>query len=195
MRSRNPTSFTGVGERARAGWLFRRHGSSISKRSVTWLSFVSADTPSALDTNLANLDGASLLNLYQDAELPKELKIRKKKVIEALRVKAGRWVLLLDNVDSKKARDAVKQLFSDLAGGRFLVTTRREDWPSATVQNYSSMCLTAAKPYPASGHGTGNQKQHAKNWLTLKNWPTSLSTCRAGSFRFGLLPVGSSPRP
>jgi tetratricopeptide (TPR) repeat protein len=96
--------------------------------------FVSADTPSALDTNLANLDGASLLNLYQAAEPPKELEIRKKKVIEALRATAGRWVLLLDNVDSKKARDAVKQLFSDLAGGRFLATTRREDWPSATVR-------------------------------------------------------------
>jgi hypothetical protein len=40
----------------------------------------------------------------------------------------------LDNADSKEARDAVKQLLSDLAGGRFLVTSRREDWPRATAR-------------------------------------------------------------
>ena len=96
--------------------------------------FVSADTPSVLDAKLAELDGESLLKLYQAAEPPKELEIREKKVIEALRAKTGRWVLLLDNVDSKEARDATKRLFSSLAGGRFLVTTQRKDWPRATVQ-------------------------------------------------------------
>ena len=35
--------------------------------------FVSADTPSMLDTKLVELDGGSFLNLYEDAEPPKEL--------------------------------------------------------------------------------------------------------------------------
>jgi hypothetical protein len=40
----------------------------------------------------------------------------------------------LDNVDSKEAYDAVKQLFRDLGGGRFLVTSWREDWPRASTR-------------------------------------------------------------
>ena len=96
--------------------------------------FVSADTPSMLDTKLVELDGRSFLNLYKDVEPPKELDARKKNVIDALRAQAGRWVLVLDNADSKEACDAIKQLLSSLAGGRFLVASRRENWPTSTVR-------------------------------------------------------------
>ena len=41
---------------------------------------------------------------------------------------------MLDAADSEKARDAVNELLSQLAGGRFLVTSRREDWPRSTVR-------------------------------------------------------------
>jgi tetratricopeptide (TPR) repeat protein len=104
--------------------------------------FVSADTPSMLDTKLADLAGESFLNLHKDAASPGELDVKKEeviktdkeKVINALRAQRGRWVLVLDNADSNEARDAVNQLLDDLAGGRFLVTSRRENWPTATVR-------------------------------------------------------------
>ena len=76
----------------------------------------------------------SLLNLYNGVQPPRELDIRKQNVIAALREKAGRWILVLDAADSDKARDAVNELLSQLAGGRFLVTSRREDWPRSTVR-------------------------------------------------------------
>jgi hypothetical protein len=100
--------------------------------------FVSADTPSMLDTKLAELAGGSLLNLCKDAAPPKELEIRKENVIDALRAQAGRWVLVLDNADSHEARDAVKLLLSRLAGGRFLVTSRRENWPQSNSRQTST---------------------------------------------------------
>ena len=39
-----------------------------------------------------------------------------------------------DNADSEQARDSVIQLLKELAGGRFMVTSRREDWPRALVR-------------------------------------------------------------
>ena len=96
--------------------------------------FVSASSPAELDTQLAALDAPSLLNLYDGEQPPRELDIRKQNVIPALREMAGRWILVLDAADSEKARDAVNELLSQLAGGRFLVTSRREDWPRSTVR-------------------------------------------------------------
>ena len=87
-----------------------------------------------LDAALAALAEPSLLNLYNGEQPPRELDIRKQNVIAALREKAGRWILVLDAADSEKARDAVNELLSQLAGGRFLVTSRREDWPRSTVR-------------------------------------------------------------
>jgi tetratricopeptide (TPR) repeat protein len=95
---------------------------------------ISASSPAELDTQLAALDAPSLLHLYDGDQPPRELDIRKQNVIAALREKAGRWILVLDAADSEKARDAVSQLLSQLAGGRFLVTSRREDWPRSTVR-------------------------------------------------------------
>jgi tetratricopeptide (TPR) repeat protein len=96
--------------------------------------FVSATTPVELATQLSSLDAPSLLNIYGNLKPPEELQTRKKAVIEALRTKAGRWVLILDNADSEQARDSVIQLFKELADGRFIVTSRREDWPRALVR-------------------------------------------------------------
>ena len=87
-----------------------------------------------LDAELAALDAPSLLNLYHDEQPPRELDIRKQNVIAALREMASRWILVLDAADSEKARDAVNELLSQLAGGRFLVTSRREDWPRSTIR-------------------------------------------------------------
>jgi hypothetical protein len=40
----------------------------------------------------------------------------------------------LDNADSEEAHDSVIQLFKELAGGHFIVTSRRKDWPEAIVR-------------------------------------------------------------
>jgi tetratricopeptide (TPR) repeat protein len=54
-------------------------------------------------------------------------------VIQALREKTNRWLLLLDAADSEQARDAVKGLLKELAGGRIIITSRRDDWPLGIV--------------------------------------------------------------
>ena len=95
---------------------------------------ISASSPAELDTQLAALDAPSLLDLYDGQQPPRELDIRKQNVIHALRELAGRWILVLDAADSEKARDAVNELLSQLTGGRFLVTSRRDDWPRSTVR-------------------------------------------------------------
>ena len=96
--------------------------------------FVSAASPDELDTQLAALSGAGFLDLYKDQEPPRELEARKQHVIVALHKNSGRWILLLDSADSVEARDAVNRLLRELAGGRFIVTSRRDDWPAGTVR-------------------------------------------------------------
>jgi len=95
---------------------------------------VSASSPAELDTQLAAVDAPSLLDLYEGEQPPRELDVRKQNVIQSLREMAGRWIVVLDAADSAEARDAVNELLRQLAGGRFLVTSRREDWPRTTVR-------------------------------------------------------------
>ena len=104
------------------------------ERQCSMAFFVSAASPLEFDRQLAALDAKSLLNVYGNAEPPTELETRKTRVIDALRINIGRWVMILDNADSKKVRAEIMQLFKDLAGGRFIVTSRREDWPKASVR-------------------------------------------------------------
>ena len=95
--------------------------------------YVSASSPSKLDTQLAGLSQKSLLDLYAGAEPPHELNARRQDVIHSLREKSGRWVMLLDAADSQDGRVATIRLLNELAGGRFLITSRRRDWPKGTV--------------------------------------------------------------
>ena len=95
--------------------------------------YVSASSPSELDTQLAGLSQKSLLNLYAGAEPPHDLNARREDVIHSLREKIGRWVMLLDNADSQDGRVAATRLLNELAGGRFIITSRRRDWPKGTV--------------------------------------------------------------
>ena len=128
--------------------------------------FLSALSPDELDTQLAALDARSLLDLYEGQEPPRELAARRQNVIRALREKAGRWILLLDAADSEKARDAVNGLLRELAGGRFVITSRRDDWPRATVRKLplelftleeARSCLLSRywKPEPSAEERTG----------------------------------------
>ncbi len=94
---------------------------------------VSASSAGELNLQLAALSEKSLLNLYRDGEAPRELDVRRDDVIHLLRQSTGRWLLLLDGADSREARDAVKGLMEELAGGSFLITSRRDDWPRGTA--------------------------------------------------------------
>lgn len=95
--------------------------------------YVSASSPGEIDTQLAALSEKSLLNLYKESEAPRELETRRQDAIHALRQHAGRWILLIDAADTEAARDATNKLLKELAGGRFVITSRRDDWPKATV--------------------------------------------------------------
>ena len=99
--------------------------------------YVSASSPSEVDTQLAGLSQKSLLDLYAGAEPPHELNARRQDVIHSLREKSGRWVMLLDNADSQDGRVAITRLLNELASGRFIITSRRRDWPKGTVNPVS----------------------------------------------------------
>jgi tetratricopeptide (TPR) repeat protein len=95
---------------------------------------VSASSLNKLDMQLAALDVTSLLNLYKQGETPTDLKTRRDNVVHALRRRVGRWVLVIDGADSVETRDATNMLISGLAGGRFVITSRRDDWPIGIVR-------------------------------------------------------------
>ena len=97
--------------------------------------YVSASSPSELDTQLAGLSDKSLLNLYANTEAPHELNARRQDVTHALREKIGRWVMLLDGADSQEARVATTRLLTELAGASFIITSRRDDWPKGTTSS------------------------------------------------------------
>ena len=95
---------------------------------------VSASSINELDMQLAALDETSLLNLYEQGETPTGLETRRNNAVHALRRSAGRWVLVIDGADSVETRDATNMLISELAGGRFVITSRRDDWPMGIVR-------------------------------------------------------------
>ena len=125
---------------------------------------------------LAALDAPSLLDLYKGQEPPRELAARRQNVIQALREKAGRWILLLDAADSEEARDAVNGLLKELAGGRFVITSRRDDWSKATVRKLSlelftieeaRACLLSRywKPEPSADELAGFENVAQRAWV------------------------------
>jgi tetratricopeptide (TPR) repeat protein len=95
---------------------------------------VSASSLNELDMQLAALDEPSLFNLYEQGETPTDLETRRDNVVHALRRRVGRWVLVIDGADSAETRDATNKLISELAGGRFVITSRRDDWPMGIVR-------------------------------------------------------------
>ena len=91
------------------------------------LLFVTADSPEALDRNLAALCGPLVLNLpEQDA---RETDLQLAAVLRWLQRNPG-WFLIIDNVDSPAAQDAVRALTTRLPQGHILITSRRAEWPA-----------------------------------------------------------------
>jgi tetratricopeptide (TPR) repeat protein len=89
--------------------------------------FVLADSPDGLNSGLAALARAELLDL-PERNHPAESEVIGA-VLRWLREKPG-WLLILDNVDTKEARLAVTKLLPVLTAGRVLITSRLRDWPA-----------------------------------------------------------------
>ncbi|GDX74491.1 hypothetical protein LBMAG40_11480 [Cyanobium sp.] len=94
------------------------------------LLFVQADSPAALERNLAGLCGEQGLDLSEKALT--EQAAQAQAVLCWLAAHPG-WLLILDNVDNEAAATAVESLLSQLSGGQVLITTRLRNW-SASVQ-------------------------------------------------------------
>jgi tetratricopeptide (TPR) repeat protein len=95
--------------------------------------FVVADSPEALQSNLASLARPSLLNL------PEYRAGTEVETVEAVLIwlrENSRWLLILDNIDTVEAAKAVKDLLPQFGNGHVLFTSRRTRWP-ATVREQS----------------------------------------------------------
>jgi tetratricopeptide (TPR) repeat protein len=87
--------------------------------------FVQADSPENLRRGLGALSGPNLLHLPEwQASEPEVVGA----VLRWLREHPG-WLLILDNVDTKEAATAVRDMLPLLSGGRVLLTSRLSRWP------------------------------------------------------------------
>ncbi len=92
--------------------------------------FVRADSSEALRRGLASLAGPALLNLPERVAPAEEEVVAS--VLRWLHGNPG-WLLILDNVDTRKAAGAVSEILPSLSRGRVLITSRLRNWP-ATVR-------------------------------------------------------------
>jgi tetratricopeptide (TPR) repeat protein len=92
--------------------------------------FVVAESPEALRSNLANLARPDLLNLPEYEAAAQEKSVAA--VLRWLR-EHDRWLVILDNVDTKETEQAVVEIVPFLSAGRVLITSRIRDWP-ATIR-------------------------------------------------------------
>jgi tetratricopeptide (TPR) repeat protein len=107
--------------------------------------FVVADSPEALRSNLANLAHPELLNLPEYEASAQESSIAA--VLRWLR-ENKRWLLILDNVDTKEAEQAVVKMIPSLSAGRALITSRIKDWPAGIhKQQIETLSLDEAQRF------------------------------------------------
>lgn len=89
------------------------------------LLFVSADSPQALQRNLANLCGPLVLNLPEQTEKDQNLQVEA--ALKWLALHPG-WFLIIDNVDTEDAALETKALLERLSAGHVVITSRLSDW-------------------------------------------------------------------
>jgi tetratricopeptide (TPR) repeat protein len=87
--------------------------------------FVDASTPADLSRNLAALCAPAVLDLPEQAASDEEIQVTA--ALRWLGEHPG-WLLILDNVDSEDAAEAVDALVSRLHGGHVLLTGRIARW-------------------------------------------------------------------
>ena len=89
------------------------------------LLFVSADSPQALQRNLANLCGPLVLNLPEQNEKDQNLQVEA--ALKWLALHPG-WFLIIDNVDTEDAALETKALLERLSTGHVIITSRISEW-------------------------------------------------------------------
>jgi tetratricopeptide (TPR) repeat protein len=92
----------------------------------TALLFVTADSPEALERNLAALCGPRILDLPEQEARETDVKVAA--VLRWLAQNPG-WFLILDNADTPGAQRAVAALLAQIPGGHVVITSRLADWP------------------------------------------------------------------
>ncbi len=108
---------TRVDSRIRQAFFARIHGVIVH----------TADTESEFKSNLAKLCGAMVLNLPEQTAT--ELDVQVAAAIRWLHEHAG-WFLIVDNVDTPEAAQAVEQELQRLNSGHVVITSRLADWGS-----------------------------------------------------------------
>jgi tetratricopeptide (TPR) repeat protein len=94
--------------------------------------FARASTPQELKSNLASLCRPDALDLpEQHAEKTDDQCAAAVRWLQDNR----NWLLILDNVDSKDAVDAVEELVANLRGGQIVITSRISEWSAAFSRN------------------------------------------------------------
>ena len=91
----------------------------------TAMLFVTADSPEALQRNLAALCDHAILDLPEQDETSQGK--QRNAVVAWLRQHPG-WLLILDNIDSEEDAVATEALLPQLAGGHVLLTSRLRSW-------------------------------------------------------------------
>ncbi len=119
------TGMGGVGKTRLAIEYARRRGGGY-----TALLQVGADSAEALNRNLAALCATPILDLPEKSE--KDEDRQRDAAIGWLNQYPG-WLLILDNIDSKPAAQAVRSLLPKLAGGHAVLTSRLTNW-SGSIQ-------------------------------------------------------------
>ena len=90
--------------------------------------FASADTPSNLEANLAQLVSQDALDLPEQAAGTKPDQ-QAAAVLRWLKQNTA-WLLILDNLDTEDAKRKVQSVFQGLAGGALLLTGRIASYPA-----------------------------------------------------------------
>src|SRR6185312_534006 len=90
--------------------------------------FVVAESPEAFRSNLADLTRLGLSGLSPVPSHAQEEEVSA--VLSWLRENT-RWLLILDNVDTEEAAEAVRRILPQLQGGHVLMTSRRRNWPAS----------------------------------------------------------------
>ena len=94
------------------------------------LLFISADSPEALTRNLAALTGPLVLNLPEHAAT--DIRVQTAAVLARLQQHPG-WFLIIDNVDTLAAQNAVTDLLAQLPHGHIVITSRLADWAAGVT--------------------------------------------------------------
>jgi tetratricopeptide (TPR) repeat protein len=128
---------------------------SGNRYTAAW--FVRADSPENLRRNLAILAGPELMNLPEWEAPVEETTVAAVK--RRLREQPG-WLMILDNVDTPEAADAVLEVLPSLSKGRVLITSRLTAWP-ATVRKQSLDKLSREEAVDFLLHRTGDGREPA----------------------------------